>query len=55
MGALDAYIGVLLSNWISRGELNDSKNEFFIKANPKVFKNEIAKAGKEHEKMSSKS
>ena len=44
----------MLSDWISRGELNDLKNEFFIKSNPKVFKNEISKAGKEHEKISSK-
>jgi hypothetical protein len=51
MGCLDAYVGVLLSDWVSRGELNDTKNEFFIKANPKVFKNEQAKAGKEHERI----
>jgi hypothetical protein len=40
IGCLDTYVGVLLSDWISRGELNDPKNEFFIKANPKVFHNE---------------
>jgi Gamma tubulin complex component N-terminal len=51
---LDSYIGIL-SDWVSKGELNDPRNEFFIKANPKVFENLAPlPAGKEYEKMSSK-
>lgn len=36
MACLDSYIQIMAS-WVSRGELNDPKSEFFIKSNPKVF------------------
>jgi hypothetical protein len=36
LSCTETYIS-LLSDWVTRGELNDPKQEFFIKANPKVF------------------
>jgi hypothetical protein len=31
-----------MSDWLSKGELNDPKQEFFIKSNPKVFDKKIS-------------
>lgn len=36
LACVDPYIAIL-SEWVNKGELNDPKQEFFIKANPKVF------------------
>jgi len=35
VACVDPYV-LLLSDWVSKGELNDPKNEFFIKVNPKL-------------------
>ena len=32
----DPYIAIM-SEWVNKGELNDPKQEFFIKQNEKVF------------------
>ena len=36
LACLDPYIGIM-GDWLTKGELNDPKQEFFIKANQKVF------------------
>lgn len=36
IATLEPYISIM-ANWVSKGELKDQKQEFFIKANPKVF------------------
>jgi hypothetical protein len=37
--SLDSYV-ILLSSWISKGELSDRSNEFFIKPNPQILTKE---------------
>ena len=49
MSVLDSYMSIMAS-WVSKGELKDPKQEFFIRANPKVFD----KTGPNDEKISSK-
>lgn len=36
LACLDTYVQIM-SDWLSKGELNDPKHEFFIKPNEKVF------------------
>ena len=37
LSALDSYVSIM-SEWVTKGELNEESKEFFIKPNPKVFK-----------------
>ena len=36
LSALDSYVSIM-SEWVTKGELNEESKEFFIKPNPQVF------------------
>ncbi|CDW85435.1 gamma-tubulin complex component 5 [Stylonychia lemnae] len=48
---IEQYIGIM-ADWVDKGELKDPKQEFFIKANPKVFVNQMEQ-GENQQKASS--
>lgn len=37
--ALDSYVSIM-SEWVTKGELNEDSKEFFIKPNPQVFQSQ---------------
>ena len=41
---LQPYVSIMV-DWINRGELDLKREEFFIKANPKVFERQAANQG----------
>ena len=40
VSCLESYVHIM-ADWITKGELNDACEEFFIKQNPKIYANSV--------------